>query len=215
MVDQDDWQFVKKKNATKLQKKGVNGKERLSIAVQLDRYDQEKDISFDESVNRIKYIISTLGETFYFQNIIKLYPDFKQNFQPTAIIALGIGSISQYINSMWQFALLVLLKERFEDVKVLSFDPVASKIDQDISLTFGVDVLKENLKGNYNLSEEDRIIYYMPHCPYRLYCNVIWNHWSNLSKIVIIGNRYHFHSFFFFSKLFFNILVLNLIYFEE
>ena len=32
-------------------------------------------------------------------------------------------------------------------------------------------------------------LFYMPHCPYRLYCNLLWANWHSLHKIFILGNR--------------------------
>ncbi len=29
----------------------------------------------------------------------------------------------------------------------------------------------------------------VPHCPYWLYCNVLWANWEHLDRVVILGNR--------------------------
>ena len=34
----------------------------------------------------------------------------------------------------------------------------------------------------------------MPHCPYRLYCNLLWENWYNLSNIIIYGNSFSSYS---------------------
>ena len=31
----------------------------------------------------------------------------------------------------------------------------------------------------------------MPHCPMRLYCNVLWSHWDQLDTTIIFGNSFH------------------------
>lgn len=32
--------------------------------------------------------------------------------------------------------------------------------------------------------------YFMPHCPYRLYCNLLWENWDILDKMCIFGNSF-------------------------
>lgn len=34
----------------------------------------------------------------------------------------------------------------------------------------------------------------MPHCPYRLYCNVLWSHWHTLDDVCILGNSFESYS---------------------
>eukprot|EP01034_Spumella_vulgaris_P026250 gene26250-32796_t len=39
-----------------------------------------------------------------------------------------------------------------------------------------------------------RTLFFMPHCPYRLYCNLLWQNWSQLSNTVILGNSFQSYS---------------------
>lgn len=32
-------------------------------------------------------------------------------------------------------------------------------------------------------------LFFLPHCPYRLYCNLLWENWQDLDKLFILGNR--------------------------
>lgn len=36
-----------------------------------------------------------------------------------------------------------------------------------------------------------RVLFYMPHCPQRLYSNVLWANWTPqaLARLLILGNR--------------------------
>lgn len=36
-----------------------------------------------------------------------------------------------------------------------------------------------------------KTLFYMPHCPMRLYCNVLWSHWECLDSIIMFGNSFH------------------------
>ena len=42
----------------------------------------------------------------------------------------------------------------------------------------------------YIIASTGRCLFYMPHCPYRLYCNLLWANMSCLDELVILGNRY-------------------------
>ena len=53
----------------------------------------------------------------------------------------------------------------------------------------------ENKRGKYRFTAESNsnsgcTLYFMPHCPYRLYCNILWENWDILDNILILGNRY-------------------------
>jgi hypothetical protein len=115
-------------------------------------------------------------------------------------IALGIGSISQSVNSQWQFALFLCLggfQKRSDDeapVQLTCFDPSMNSMDISICNHFGIRVLTENQKGllsqeSFSVTNE-RTLIYMPHCPYRLYCNVLWSFWNKLTQMLLIGNSF-------------------------
>jgi hypothetical protein len=44
-------------------------------------------------------------------------------------------------------------------------------------------------RGTVNDGDNPRYLFFMPHCPHSLYCNVLWTHWEKLDSIIIIGNR--------------------------
>lgn len=51
-------------------------------------------------------------------------------------------------------------------------------------------IVKESEEGKYVVS--DKTLFFMPHCPFRLYSNLLWANWSksSLSNIFIIGNSF-------------------------
>jgi hypothetical protein len=117
------------------------------------------------------------------------------------LVVLGLGSFSQSANAVHQLALLLQLIETylsFHPVFIEIYDPVMSENDQTLCSQLGFRVLTENKQGrhaphktNYcdDDEEEEAVLYYMPHCPYRLYCNVLWDHWPRIQQVVILGNR--------------------------
>ncbi len=68
--------------------------------------------------------------------------------------------------------------------------------DMDLELygQLGISVLRVNTKGKHAV--ENQTLFFMPHCPYRLYCNVLWANWQNLDYAHIFGNRYGVSLFF-------------------
>lgn len=44
------------------------------------------------------------------------------------------------------------------------------------------------------LASNQYVLFYMPHCPYKLYCNVLWTFWPSLSNLLIFGNSFENYS---------------------
>lgn len=49
---------------------------------------------------------------------------------------------------------------------------------------------EQSVKPTFALRSCRSTLFYMPHCPYRLYCSVLWTNWEFLDNIAILGNRY-------------------------
>lgn len=115
----------------------------------------------------------------------------------SCIVALGIGRlVTMSTNSSWQCALLLLLKESSSCLDIKYFEPLVDVDDLELMKRFGLENDNQNEKGLiFRLIEaklsvnEGKVLIYMPHCPYRLYCNIIWSFWGNLDRLLLIGNR--------------------------
>lgn len=107
-----------------------------------------------------------------------------------SILALGIGSLSSPI-SILQLALYLCLCENFlnETSHKCVYDPVLTMDDFKILKEFQIESSTNNFKGKHRVSNEGITLFFLPHCPYRLYCNLLWENWNNLGKLVIFGNR--------------------------
>lgn len=111
------------------------------------------------------------------------------------LIGLGIGQISSSRASMLQFAYFRALSQYIQTVKGIAatihiFDPVSTDQDDRIYRQLSIERLSINNKGkSLHVQEHDAFIYFMPHCPYQLYNNVLWSHWLHLDNILVIGNR--------------------------
>lgn len=101
-------------------------------------------------------------------------------------------------------------------VPILYFEPCILSAEKELLETvFCVHVLESNEMGKLSVSnmrqnlkttsfeklhtrENDHILFYMPHCPMRLYCNVLWAHWDHIvpdqsqdtSPVIIFGNSF-------------------------
>jgi len=92
-------------------------------------------------------------------------------------------------------------------IPMLYFEPCINKLEKLVlSECFFVTVLECNERGERKVdgqsAETDGLmtkkpiqstLFYMPHCPMRLYSNVIWANWEHLTdgRIIIFGNSFH------------------------
>jgi hypothetical protein len=73
-------------------------------------------------------------------------------------------------------------------LKVSIFDPLFSDKECEVCRSLGFTVSDENMKGKHPALKY-KTFFFMPHCPYRLYVNLLWANWDNLENVVILGNR--------------------------
>ena len=85
------------------------------------------------------------------------------------------------------------IKEKDDNIKegyVRIFDPVFSELEKRACELLGM-TLVPNLSGHHPIgADSDRALFFMPHCPYALYSNLVWENWDCLGKLVIIGNSF-------------------------
>jgi len=113
-----------------------------------------------------------------------------------AVVALGIGNFSQ-AHSQAQLQLAVLLNmvattTTTTNVSVLAFDPAFTAYEKTfLQDVLGISVMVADFGGKHKARSNARTLFYMPHCPYRLYSHVLWANWGfNLGKITIVGNSF-------------------------
>ena len=132
------------------------------------------------------------------------------------MISLGIGNVLSSPSSLLQFALILCIRDSWQpaatdlsllpadhsnvskmkmqdgeinnDLKYQIFDPLFSVKESLICRTLGLFVSDENKKGKHKAAKGPTL-FFMPHCPYRLYVNLLWENWANLENVIILGNR--------------------------
>lgn len=100
-------------------------------------------------------------------------------------------------------------RSHIRTVSMSLFDPVMSDMERCICEDlYDIDMLTTNTYGKLcgddvpihyrhtsNMDDSNTkcssySMFYMPHCPYQLYCNILWSNWFQLHKIMIIGNSF-------------------------
>ena len=146
----------------------------------------------------------------------------------TEIVVYGIGNFSGELHSapMLQLAAALLLRRLARKMPNSSFlldqqltpifyyEPCMIPVEKELlEEVFQVHVLESNEMGKLPVSNmrqqfksfsnenDSHTLFFMPHCPMRLYCNVIWSHWDHIiqhaaqdndfSSIIIFGNSFH------------------------
>jgi hypothetical protein len=144
----------------------------------------------------VQTCLSYLEKTQVWKNILSLV--LSEEIQQ--IICYGIGNFSHtsttyFSASLWQLTCIKKLqqqilhdqKDGMKDVSILYHDPCTLDIEKEY--------LEINLPG-YQWIDNDRgnrqidvaTLFFMPHCPSRMYENVIFANWDNLPNVVVLGN---------------------------
>ena len=81
---------------------------------------------------------------------------------------------------------------KFSRIDMKFYDPCTSALEKRmLEENYHVMSLETNEQGKRQVNHsQNRTIFYMPHCPMRLYSNLLWANWdeSILTNIIILGN---------------------------
>ncbi len=157
------------------------------------------NVDFQFGLEDVKKSTAALRKSLFYEEILNMFAR-SSLIHFDSLFGLGIGNFSSSPSSLLQLALFILLSEQFmsnvtdafgaESVNrsLYIFDPTMSSDDVAICGTFGISVLTENKRGKHDVI--GNTLFFMPHCPYRLYCNLLWQNWNCLHTVYILGNRY-------------------------
>ena len=73
------------------------------------------------------------------------------------------------------------------------YDPVHKQQEKEIIKQLGYNVLTENdVKRHYIISENTKVLFYLPHCPKALTNNILKANWCrrSLASAYILGNSF-------------------------
>lgn len=179
----EEWETVKSS------KKKTSPKGRQTAAA---NYPLDQEVSLEEidkGVEAIKRYSEALKHTSFYKDTIAYFHQSQLNLRISKIIALGLGSF-QKVHSSLQLSFLIALQEDLNLTigQVDVCDPVMTEGDIRILHKFKLRSIP-NLSGKYQMNGA-YTLFFMPHCPYRLYSNVIWSNWDALGSVLILGNSF-------------------------
>lgn len=121
------------------------------------------------------------------------------------IVCYGIGNFSKrYSPPMLQLTCALLLRDILQQFildfsysgndrgcNVYYYEPCMTSTEQSVLKNYSFHVIDQNERGKRIVDRPT--IFYMPHCPMRLYSNVVWANWDSIlsGKILIFGNSFH------------------------
>ena len=113
-----------------------------------------------------------------------------------SLVGLGIGRFTASPSALLQLAFLSCLRAvegstvaAASPVTVV-FDPLFSPLERRLCEQLGLTVSAENRRGMHRVAGGTTTLFFMPHCPYRLYVNLLWENWECLEHVVILGNSF-------------------------
>jgi len=154
--------------------------------------EEEVEAFLDVSFDRLKTVVakSKFG--------MAVVDAVKREFAGCEVVhALGLGDLSRG-NGIRQLALLMCIMEVLPSVKVFAFDPSFSKCDARVLDLLGIH--HEEKWKDFACSSHQRALFYMPHCPFELYDDVLRIQQQKKSFFMILGNdlrayQYHLEMF--------------------
>lgn len=169
--------------------------------------DLQLDVDKELFIERIVATSSKLRGCSSYERILSAVLSFEINFEN--LICIGIGNFTLVTNSFIQFLFALCFADDIKNVQMTTigsflgvFDPIMTDSELDICKHFDIQsqgeidsyvtthcIQRESQDHHMVSFQALKVIYFMPHCPYALYCKLLWLNWNNLSNVVIIGNR--------------------------
>lgn len=199
-----------KLSSSKKKKKGSSAHQSTFLDIK-DVLGSQADI-----VSSILRLSDVLAQSPLFARAIQTLEQRKRSF--TSLVGLGLGQFSSSQSALIQVAFLLALYHYLStgqevevepgldghghsatsdcdhSITVTVFDPMFSPLEREVCAQLGFQVTSENLRGKHTVPTEGSSIFYMPHCPYSLYSNLLWKNCNSLPQLTIIGNRYDIYS---------------------
>ena len=212
-----EWTVVRAPGRRRRSARGETSAPRIRYT---DRKLQAAELSDDAdslAKNHVRAHIATLRRSTWWtmlRSAVETAIPAESPAKPAELVCFGLGSIFGSANARWQLACALLLRECLLDgrgasdtpdaeqsaasrdvvLPVRVFDPVLSADEHKLLQgEFYCEPISHNESGARGVSGEPNSItvFFMPHCPFSLYCNVLRANWGeDLSRVVIVGNSF-------------------------
>ncbi len=111
---------------------------------------------------------------------------------PLDLVVYGVGGFERSLPARLQLACALALHRspRFRGGALHLFDPVLSAVECAAAAQLGFALLAVNEEGKRRIAAPT--VFFMPHCPMRLYSNVLWANWgaAALARLLLVGNSF-------------------------
>ena len=207
----NEWTVVTAANKKRVMRKRGGGKWRRASNGPPNIPDTTSGIQDLAVLERcLEECIAYLIQTCFWKNLVEALAQNSYNsFNIDQIVCYGIGNISQtsttyFAPSMWQLACAVALQrtrhatgqEQEPHCSPLPpamryYDPCANALEiQFVRQVLGMTIPEQNERGNFPVASSTPTLFFMPHCPARLYENVVWSNYNNKdgTDVWIFGN---------------------------
>lgn len=202
----DGFILVKSKRKNNKLKNGMNKPQSLSLNE--CEVDENKVNRLVNTINNYKYQLlnDNYDEKNYWKNLNNMLNNFIESIlldnkdRKINIRCYGLGSIEDNYSARYQFALLLLIYERFKAYinSIYFYDPIFNANDKFILTdVFKFNILTKNDECKYNILNDLKelnlaTLFYMPHCCKSLYNNLLYSNWSYeaLNNLYLFSNSF-------------------------
>eukprot|EP01132_Coremiostelium_polycephalum_P000843 gene843-1050_t len=176
-----------------------------------------RESSNDEKIEKVTSCLNqyklSIEKTDFFKEIITLQSKYTTEYNKVKIesifsnihdiICYGIGDFSSSKKCQEQLSFILTLTSLYKITgSIYIFDPIMNEVEKRVVEQLGFKVLENNEEGKRKISQFDDqdnknnyySLFYMPFCGRKLYDNVLWANWENLTRVVIIGNSFSLYN---------------------
>ena len=110
------------------------------------------------------------------------------NSQQWDCVCYGIGPIHSSQISQLQLSFLIQMLRRTDFATVALFDPLLDDSELQVIQSYGIDIIGHNEEAKRCIQRNT--VFYMPHCEFNLYNNVVDANKDVLQDMIVIGNSF-------------------------
>lgn len=206
MSMESEWKIVTKQDKRRVMKSGRNSR-RSSHQLKANK---KYIVAHIEGVSDAEHALKMISDCIDFICSTDFYKSFKESWishdewkHVTQIVCYGIGNFLTGANSapMWQLALSICIRKSItanqtaaekESISIVYYDPCVTPLETKVLSELNIELLATNEQGKRSVRNLPTL-FFMPHCPLRLYENVFWANWDVLTSvpIIVFGNSLH------------------------
>lgn len=187
-MTEEEWKVVTNRNKRRVMRAG--GKRRPVIPQVVATTQECAEGTEPAVLGTMSKCRRNLLSTDFYQNLRVAWDKYSHKVEQ--IVCYGIGSLSTSPSaSMWQLACVLTIQEMLQgdgNIPLFFYDPCTTPFEASmLQSEWKIQVLSRNERGKRPVNGLTTL-FFMPHCPLRLYDNVLWANWNALEKVILFGN---------------------------